>query len=401
MKHSRRLFIQAWLIWLISASFYSYEFFLRISPAVMTNELMRDFATDATLLGSLSAFYYYAYASMQIPIGLLLDRFGIRRLLSIAALVVSGGCFLFAYAHQLWLADISRILMGLGSAFSFIACLKLITNWFKAQYSAMVIGLTSTLGTMGAIFGDAPLAWLVEYLGDWRAVMLIAAGLGLVITTLIALVIRDKPMEHQVTAESMPPHRLWETLLTLLTNRQTWIIALIGGLMVAPVSAFTELWSVPFLSLEYHLAKPDAAFLVSLMFVGIACGGPIHGFVSGLLGRRKPVLFVGIIGELVCLLLIIYIPSQPLWLLGILLILFGIFTSSMLLCFAINTELQPAWATGITIGFTNMLVMAGGTIFQPLVGYVLDKNWNGAIEHGEHIFTVGNYEVAFILYQST
>jgi MFS family permease len=147
--------------------------------------------------------------------------------------------------------------------------------------------------------------------------------------------------------------------------------------------------------MEAHaLTRTQAASLASVMFIGIACGGPFHGWWSGRLGSRLPVLKVGALGALICLSCIVYASLSEMWLLTVLLFLFGFFTSSMLLCFAINSENNPLWATGVAIGFTNTLVMAGGAVFQPLVGHFLDL-LTGA--HGADVLThatTGNFRMA-------
>lgn len=391
-------FARAWFIWGIAAVFYSYEFFLRISPGVMTNDLMSSFHIDATTVGLLSGFYYYAYASMQIPVGILLDTFGIRRLLTMAAGFVAFGCFLFATSQTLWHAEIGRVLMGIGSAFSFIGVLKLATNWFSEKHLALVIGLTNTLGVIGAITGGGPLANFVDTVG-WRESMFIATIIGVLIAMLIFCLIRDYPRRAPTGIRHDHSHakHFWDGIFQVVKQPQSWLVAIVGGLMVAPVSAFTELWSVPFLQLAHHLSKTDAAFIASFMFIGIAVGGPTHGFISGSLGRRKPVIWCGALGALICLSAVIYLSIPSIIVLSIILFLFGFFTVSMLLCFAINSESQPVWATGVAVGFTNMLVMAGGTIFQPLVGHMLDHSWQGKMLDGVRVYTVDNYRGALSL----
>jgi sugar phosphate permease len=361
----------AWIIWAVAALYYSYEFFLRISPTVMVPDLMQAFKVDAAALGILSACYYYAYASMQIPVGMLLDRFGIRRLLTVAALLVAGGCFAFAYTTSLWVAEVARIFMGLGSAFAFISCVKLARAWFTHTWLAVVIGLTNTLGVMGAIFGEAPLAHFVLTMG-WRETLWIAGGVGLTLALLISLIVRNAPKNNNLIHKKAVVPEFWQGLKCVVSKPSNWLVGIFAGLMVAPISAFTELWSVPFLMQVQHVSRVDAALLSTIMFIGIACGGPVHGWLSGRFKSRLPVLRGGAIGALVCLIIILYIQIPSEIILICLLLFFGFFTSSMLLCFAINSENNPLWATGVAVGFTNMLVMAGGAVFQPLVGYLLD-----------------------------
>jgi sugar phosphate permease len=389
---------KAWLIWIIASLFYAYEFFLRISPTVMVPDLMHAFKVNAATLGALSAFYYYAYASLQVPVGMLLDKFGIRRLLTIAAICVAVGSFAFSHTHSLWVAEAGRVLTGMGSAFAFISTVKLARNWFNHEWLAIVIGMTNTLGVLGAVAGEGPLAAFVQHFG-WRESLFVAGCIGALLALLITLIVRDTPetagcdVEGRGQDKTIVPE-FWQGLICVLKSPKTWVVAVFAGLMVAPISAFTELWSVPFLMQAHHITRTSAALLSTVMFIGIAVGGPFHGWWSGRIGSRKPALRLGAVGALVCLSVVIYAPISSFAVLITLLFLFGFFTSTMLLCFAINTENNPLWATGVVIGFTNMLVMAGGAIFQPLVGYFLDMVAHSSAHHLVTHFTAAEFRVA-------
>jgi len=367
--------MRAWIIWIVAAIFYAYEFFLRISPTVLTAELMRDFGISAAAVGTLSAFYYYAYASMQIPVGIMLDRYGIRRLLVFAAILVAIGSILFSFTGSLWVANLGRVFMGVGSAFSFVGCIKLATNWFPANRLAIVIGLTNMLGVFGAIGGEAPLSYFVATFG-WRHTLFIAGIIGALLALLIQLIVRDSPPETgcdpivSLSKEGEPP--LLEGLKLILKSKATWLAAIYGCLLVAPIAAFTELWSVPFLMSVDNLTKFEASLVSSIVFMGIAAGGPIIGFLSGYFGTRKLFMWLGTIVAFITMMCIIFIANLAMWQLSILLFSFGFATSNMLLIFTINVEQNPHWVSGVVIGFTNMVVMFGGAIFQPLVGLLLD-----------------------------
>ena len=125
--------ILPWLVWGLAAGFFFIEYIARVAPSVMATELAREFRVSAFALGSLSACFYYAYVPMQLPVGMLVDRFGIRRLLIIATLGVSAGCFIFSRAHSLYFADFSRFLIGFGSSFGFISAIKLASVWFPPR----------------------------------------------------------------------------------------------------------------------------------------------------------------------------------------------------------------------------------------------------------------------------
>lgn len=365
---------QAWIIWLVAAIFYAYEFFLRISPKVMLPELAQAFNVHAQQIADLSAAYYFAYACMQIPAGVLFDRYGIQKLLIFAAIIVTSGSLLFAFTIHLPLADLGRILMGIGSAFSFIGCLKLASNWFSTKQLALVIGLTNMLGVIGALCAETPLAYSLALFG-WRHTMLITGLFGLVLAIFIRLLIRDEPSEMGYSPLHTKP-KIVPTLLKgigiVIKSRQTWLNALYGSLMVAPISAFAELWDITFFMQADHFTRFKSASLSMMIFIGIAVGGPTLGWLSDKIGRRKPIMWLGNLGALLCLVCIIWLPIHSLALLIILLFGFGFFTSNMLLIFAINTENHPNWAAGAVIGFTNMIVIIGGTIFQPLMGALID-----------------------------
>lgn len=138
-----------WLFWGLAALFYCYGFFQRVAPSVMVGDLMRDFSVSAAVLGNLSAFYFYAYASVQLPVGVLVDRFGARRVLALAALACGAGSALFGMAANIEIAYLGRLLVGLGAAFTWVGALKLVSVWFPANRFAMVSGMTLMLG-MGA-----------------------------------------------------------------------------------------------------------------------------------------------------------------------------------------------------------------------------------------------------------
>ena len=183
---------RAWLIWAIAAGFYSYGFFHRVAPSVIVDELMRSFALDATLLGTLSAAYFYTYAALQVPLGVLLDRFGPRRILMVGALAAAGGGTLFAMADSIGMAILARALIGAGVAVGYIGTLKLVSAWFPLQRFGLLAGLTLAFGTIGAIGAQLPLALLVDAFG-WRASLLGVGIFGLVLVALIWALVSDAP----------------------------------------------------------------------------------------------------------------------------------------------------------------------------------------------------------------
>ena len=212
-----------WAFWALGALFYCYGFFQRVAPSVMVEDLMRDFAVNATILGNLTAFYYYAYAAVQLPCGVLVDRWGARRMLAAAATLCAAGSLLFATTDSLALAYLGRLLIGTGAGFPFVGTLKLAAVWFPLRRFALLVGLTLMMGMAGGIGGQAPLAAAVEAVG-WRATLMAAAAVGLVLAAVIRLVVQDGPPAAGAgeTARGGLLHGLGQ----VLANGQTWILAL-------------------------------------------------------------------------------------------------------------------------------------------------------------------------------
>ena len=147
-----------WIMWGLVANLYLVGFFQRVAPAVMVDELMTDFQIGAAVLGNLSAAYFYAYAAMQIPSGLLADAIGPRRLSALAALIAAAGIFTFALSQHLWLAYLGRFLIGASVAVAFVACMKLAGHWFPTNRFATITGVALLLGNLGGILAGVPLA---------------------------------------------------------------------------------------------------------------------------------------------------------------------------------------------------------------------------------------------------
>jgi len=387
----------AWLMWGLSAGFYFFEFMLQVSPSVMVPNLMRSFDVTARNLGLLASTYFFVYAPMQLPVGILLDRFGPRRLLLVAAMTCTLGAFLFSIATSFALAVISRGLIGFGSAFAIVGCMKVISNWFPANRFAMMLGLVVMIGMLGAVFGQAPLAILVTHF-DWRHTMQILAIAGCLIVILMFFILHDhpeskiQPFEPSDTETQIA--QLFKGLKLVIRNSQTWLASVYGCLMFAPTLAFAGLWGVPFLEQAYSLSPSVAAANVSLIFIGWAVGSPLAGWISDQVGRRKITMYSGTLGALVCISAVIYLPTMPIFLLQVSLFLFGVFSSGFLMAFPIVKEINPPDYNATAMGFVNTLNSFGGAILQPLVGMLLDMFWSGMTNRGAHVYSTYEYQLA-------
>ena len=379
-----------WLIWFLGAFFYFYENLIQVSPGVMVHDIMRDLSMDAGQLGILAGFFFYTYAPIQIPAGVLADHYNVRSLLVAAILFCVLGCTFFATSHSMFQASCGRLLIGLGSGFAAICSMKLTTLLFPPRRFPFFVGLMVTLGMTGSIMGGGPLAVVVDNIG-WRVTLYGLAILGLVLTIFVIWLVRTTPPSSEKADNEHEKTHILDGLKQVLSCKSSWIIAGYGGLMFAPTSIFGGLWGVPFIMRAYVIDKPTAASLVSLLFLGWVIGGPLTGFLAGLFKTKRPIMLSGSLGALISIVAILYIPHLPLVMLGFFIFTFGLASSCLLPAFSLIKEIHDETHTGAALGFMNTANMTGGAIGLPLVGFLLNHTWDGDIFDGIKIYSTSNY----------
>ncbi|QDP72790.1 MFS transporter [Legionella israelensis] len=387
-----------WIIWGLGCAFYFYENLLQVSPSVMSNELMQDFSVTSHALGVLAGVYFYSYAIMQLPAGVLLDYFGPRRLLTIATLVCAISTIAFGQTDNFYMASFARLMIGFGSAFAAVGTMKLAANWFSSDRFALLTGIMVTIGMLGAIGGEAPLALLIDHY-NWRTSLFIMGVIGIGLAALIFIIAKDSPHKYRdkVKENEEQRERVLPSLLALIKNKQLWLIASYGGLMFMWTPVFGGLWGVPFLMTKMGISKTMAANYISLIFVGWAIASPLWGIFSSRIGRRKPPMYIGSIGALVSSLLFIYAPLTSESLLEVLLFFFGVFSAGFLPAFAVAKEICDKRYVATGLSFMNMMNMVGIAIAQPIIGYILDALWQGDMANNVRIYSITAYYKALAI----
>lgn len=393
----------SWLIWGLGAAFYLSGFYQRVAPAVMTDYLMADFHIGAAALGNLSAFYFYSYVAMQIPTGILADSWGPKKLLTAGAFTACLGAFLFAAAPAIILANVGRLLIGGAVGVAWVALLKLSMHWFPPRRFAMTTGLGLFCGVAGAVSAGVPLRIMVDHFG-WRPVMLASASVSLAIAVALWMVVKDDPSERGYSSFIPPVHirpdasrSLFAGLWRVFDYKNTWLLSIAPSGMAGPVLAFSGLWGVPFLSTHYGLSPAKSAALTSVLLIAWAFGGPVLGAMSDRIGRRKPLYVAGCFVACAGWSLILFMPQWPVWVLSVLVSIVGFASGAMIIGFAFVKESVPPSLTGTVSGVCNMGVMIGPMVLQPVMGWVLDRNWNGMMEGGVKVYQLGAYQSAFSL----
>ena len=394
----------AWLIWGLAALFYVIGFFHRLAPAVMTQELMRDFNIGAAALGNLSGFYFYSYWLMQIPTGILADSWGPRRLLTFGAFGSAGGAILFALSPSMAWACLGRLLIGGCVSVAYVVTLKLAANWFPASYFSMISGLGLLAGIIGAVTAGVPLRLLVDGFG-WRPVMLAAAAVAGLLAAVTWVLVRDDPGErgyrsfaiHGIPAGRPAHGSAWAGIAEVFRYANTWLLFFIPASLVGSVLTFCGLWGVPYLTTHYGFSTAEAASLASLLMIAWAAASPVFGWLSDRMGRRKPLMIAGHALAGVGWAFIFFAPGLPVGLLTLLMTATGICSASFIICWPLAKESVPAGRAGTISGVINMGIMLGATVLQPAVGWMLDRRWEGAVREGVRVYSLAAYRAGFWL----
>jgi MFS family permease len=371
-------------IWLVSVLFLLFQFFLQLSSGIIIGAIMQEKALNAFSAGLLSSAFYYVYTSMQIPVGLLFDRFNIRSLLSISALVCAFGCFLFAAGYNLWILFLGRLIIGGGSAFAFVGMTRILRQYYPIKQYAFMIGLTETIGFTVTVLSMIGMGSQINRI-SWHYFLTLCGFIGLLIAILCAIFIpNEKPLVNN--------YHFKQHLIHLLKNKLVWINGLFVGLEFSVITVFAAMWAVPFLKLKLHCSLEIASILSSMVLLGAGLSCPLYGWLSIHFSKRKPLIHISCLSTAVLFLLVLYLPLQHLLLTGILLFAIGLCCGAYMLAFTIANELAPAESMSACTGFTNTLAMTSAPLLQPLIGYLLDF-----VKGNAKFYTLADYQVVFLI----
>ncbi|MCH9769932.1 MAG: MFS transporter [Gammaproteobacteria bacterium] len=395
--HARkRTKLLAWSIFITGVLYYCFAYLLRVYPSVMEHQLRSYFHITAGGFGLLTAFYYFAYAPMQLPVGVSVDRIGPRRSLIFACSISTLGVLLFAISQHFGLALIGRFMVGFGAAFAYVTALKLASVWLPRKFFATATGLVTGSGMVSAIFTYNYLTHSVQIHGFKHAV-LFPLYFGMILFIMILCLVRNKP-EDSTAATAHEKHAV--TYYELLTNlkliiksRQMWIIGIVGFLLYLPSSVFLDVWAIPYLHYAHGMTPAQAAFGVSLMLGGWIGSSFLSCALSDIFGTRRTPLVIASFTATVVAMLVLY-AHLPVTLLYACLFLFGLCCGPHPLCFTLSKENNDHKVSGTAISFANFIIMMGGFIFQPVVGSILDLLWDGKLEHGIRYYSSFDYNIA-------
>jgi MFS family permease len=400
----KRRIILAYIICGLASFFAVYIFFIQVAPGVMASELMSSFAINATGLGLLGSAFYWANSIMQIPAGVLMDKFGSRKVLSCGVALAALGTFIFAVTDIFNLAILGRLLVGVGSTGGFIGTYYLVNNWFPHKYFSAIAGIMHLLASIGSMFGATPLAQTVDLFG-WRETMgaigIFTFGLAL----LYIIFLRDKPIDGtsygiEGERETKRGSNLNSAKIFIYSIRHDQIrwIAICGFLGWIPVPTIGAVWGVPFLMKAYDCTSTGAANALIAFWVGSAIGSVVLCSISEFLSSRKIPLYIAFIIEVISSTIIIMSPNfLPYWCVLMALFMLGFSVCMQTLTFCVVKDNADPRAFAASASINNMGAMLGGALMPLLMGFLLDLHSKTKGLNNLNIYSISDYQLAFII----
>ncbi|MFZ5944337.1 MAG: MFS transporter [Bacillota bacterium] len=394
-----------WIIWCSLCSAFLIVFIQRYAIAVVVNDLSGELKLTGLQLSSLSSMYFYAYAFMQIPVGIMADTFGPRKVTSLGMLVAGAGSILFSISQSITVIFLSRLLIGIGVSTIFVSIFKILTVWFPPNKFATLTGWTSVIGNIGGMLATTPLALLVTFIG-WRDSFTSIGIASLFIAVLLWLVVRDKPSGSQpVNLTTSDPAKsedlnIFYGLKLILLNPQMWINFFIVFGVMGTIMSFSGLWGVPYLTHVYQMSKSTGASYILIFTLGVTIGSIFLGTAERVFTFRKRVVqIIAMIFTLLWGALIFFFKCTPVtWLIPIIFFTMGFSGIMVMLLFVNAKEMNPPQYSGLVTGFINFAPFIGAAFLNTLIGFVLDISWNGLIINGARIYSAVGYQKGLSVY---
>lgn len=366
----------AWLAWSSAALFYLYVYFVRVAPSIMEQEITHEFSASATIFSVVIGLYYVVYAFLQLCAGILLDKLGGRAVLLPSIFLIIAGCFVSIIpSDSILFLTVGRLLTGAGSSCAFIGVMYIAAVWFHENRLALLSGLTTSLGILGAILGQGPLSMLVKSEG-WRMTWLWIGVLGTLVAFFLLACIPPSPkwekQKRTEIASQLSFKNFIKGFMAVIRNPQTWFIGAVAGCLYMPLEVFGELWGIQYVKSTLAKTATQASVVVAMLYLGWLVGSPISGYLSDRVRSRKKLLVISSLLSTLALGIMVAFPWQSGMLVGVLLLLAGLFSSPQVSCFALCIEKNRPEFKGTTIAIVNMIVTLIGWAFQPVVGSIID-----------------------------
>lgn len=380
-----------WFMWAFPLAFFAFQFILRLFPGLVISEFYAKYHISAVDYGLFASLYYFGYASMQIPVALLLDKIGPRIVISVSAILCAFSTWLLVASSSWELALVSRFFIGVGSVVGFLGTSKVISQWFPQNRYAQLVGLSFSFGLLGAVYGGRPVSFMIDQFGWQEVAQLISiTALALGVLTLVFLRGKNTPQEEHYPVVS--------SLKQLFSYKPLIVLAFANLLMVGALEGFADVWGVSYLMAARGISKGEAAGFTTYIFVGMLFGGPILGFFAEKFkAHHSVILFAGVAMAILMMIVLFFSAALSNYLLIALMFLTGILCCYQVVIFAVGAQLVPLHLMGITIALLNCINMFGGSFFHGTIGALMDYYDPNTLIDGFRVYSLEAYTYALCL----
>lgn len=370
--------VVAWFVWVIASIFYAYQYVLRVMPNIMMDDITSQFHIDATVFGQFSGIYYLGYSLMHLPIGIMLDRFGPRKVMTVCILLPVIGLLPLIFADHWIYPLIGRALIGIGSSAAILGTFKIIRMSFKEQYFSRMLSFSVMIGLIGAVYGGGPVSYLSHTLG-YKVVVEIFIALGLILACITYLIVpEEKPTYHSSVLANVK---------MVFSNKKVILLCFFSGLMLGPLEGFSDVWGSGFLKNVYGLDPSVANYLPSMIFIGMCFGSPVLSLIAEKTGYYLGTIITS--GIAMCLVFLALVTGT-LTVSGITVcfLLVGMCCAYQILAIYKVSTYAPDNLAGLTTAIANMIIMLFGYGFHTVIGVVINA-YGGIHNAGAFVYGIG------------
>lgn len=369
----------AWSIWMVASLFYAYQYILRVMPSIMMTDLTQQFNIDAVLFGQFSGVYYLGYSLMHLPIGIMLDRFGPKKVMSGCILLTVIGLLPILFAEQ-WIYPLAgRALIGVGSSAAILGIFKIIRMSFQERYFSRMLSFSVMIGLLGAVYGGAPISYLCVMWG-YKTVIELFAFIGLGLAVLTYLIVPHSQPETTSTS-------ILSDVKAIFTNRTIMLCCCYAGLMLGPLEGFADVWGSRFFQQVYGFDTTLSNYLPSMIFIGMCFGSPVLSIIAEKTGYYWGTIIGA--GAAMCFIFAAMIVDHlSVASINVALLVAGMCCAYQILVLYKVSTWVPERLAGLATAVANMIIMIFGYGFHSIIGYVINRN-GGTQEAQALIYGVG------------
>jgi sugar phosphate permease len=344
----------------------------RTAPGLITDQIMMDFKVTATTIGLLTSIQFFVYTSLQIPMGMMADRFGPNFFLIIGAFLTGLGTIIYSLGTHEFVLFFARILTGMGDATIWVNMVLILGQWFNAKEFTKLIGVTAMTGSIGFLVATVPFALFIDLLG-WRPAFFSVGLLLCLCAILLYFVLIKRPKQTLFFKREKVREKTGALLRRIFTNRQAWALFLCHFGIVGTYVGFISSWGVPYGMNVYGMTRSDASQLMMIGLIGALIGAPLAGWISSRLNMiKRPYIVVHLILLVTWSVFLFFKGNPPYILLIMLFFIIGLAYGANALTFAAVRQTFPIKEAGIVSGFANTGGFLSAVLLPSMFGAVLD-----------------------------